>query len=312
MDYSRHELVEEIGKTGQKKIMNCSAAVVGLGGIGCASANLLVRAGVKKLVLIDRDIVDESNLQRQLLFENSDIGKPKALAASDSLSRINGKTKLFAEACDLDRNNVNLLNQDIVLDCTDNLETRFLINEYCKNKRIPWVYSAAIRNECFVLAVLPSGPCLRCLFDDFAPGETCETMGVTGWSVVLAASLQVNEAVKILLGRPYISEMMRFDLWKNKFESFSLRKNSSCPVCKGTYDYLSGKKGSNPVRLCGSGTYQIKGNPLNLIKLKKNSEVKDFKVCIGIGDVTVFSDGRALIKASSETEARSKYSRLIG
>ncbi len=313
MDYSRQELIWEIGKSGQKKIMESSVAIVGVGGIGCASASLLVRSGVRKLVLIDRDVIDESNLQRQILFANSDIGKPKSIVAKEALERIGSNTKLVAEVADLDMHNVHLLDQDVVLDCTDNLETRFLINEFCRKNRIPFVYSAAIKNEASVFPVVPSGPCLRCLFGDSSvSNDTCELSGVTAPSVVFSASLQVSEAIKVLLGKVKVPVMARVDLWNNIYETFSVKKNPSCPVCRGIYDYLSGKKGNRLFKVCGREMFQFRGIKPKMDLLKKRKGIKDFGSCLCMGDVTVFDDGRALVKARSLSEARSKYSKIMG
>ena len=297
-----------------------TAAIVGVGAIGCVTSELMTRAGVGKLIIIDRDIVEESNLQRQTLFTSADIGKAKAAAAKEALEKINPETRIEAHIDDLDRNNVRILKADIVLDCTDNMETRFLINDYCSSNRIPWVYSAAIRTTGSVMAFTPmeGKPCFRCIFKDAAQLETCDIMGVSNTITAATAAIQVSEGIKVLLGKEAEKKMIRLDIWKNELEKLSAKKKSNCPACSGNYEYLEGKKGSKIVKLCGTNSYQIKGKKIDLRLLKQGLEksagthVKDFGNCINIGDATIFSDGRALVKAADEKQARAKYSRLVG
>ncbi len=288
-----------------------SIAIVGLGAIGCHSAQLIARARVKKLVLIDRDIVESSNLERQPLYSAKDIGRPKAEAASAKLKEQFPETEIIFHVADLDSSNPHLLDSEMVLDCTDNLETRFLINEICLKEGIPWIHSAAISDVCTVMPFPKGAACFRCIFQGIGSNETCDTAGVNPLAPVAAAALQVSEAMQ------FGSQLMhRLDFAKGTSESFSLKKNPACPACNGNYEYLSGKFSTRSIRLCGTGSFQIRGRQLDLAEVRERlariSEVRDFGSCISMEGLTLFSDGRALIKADSEAQARSKYARMIG
>lgn len=323
MDYSRQELLGHIGKEGQEKLSSSSVAIVGIGAIGCMASELLARSGIGSLIIIDRDIVDGSNLQRQTLFTSADIGKAKAAQAKAELERINPEVSITAHVADLDCKNISMAKADLVLDCTDNLEARFLINEYCRKNRIPWIHSAAVKTSGTIIAFQQSisSPCFRCIFSESSQSETCDTVGVSNSITAAIAAIQVSEAVKLLLGMPVEGKMMRLDLLGNGFAKVSLKKRSSCPVCIGVYDYLGGKKGSKAVKLCGTCSYQVKGKKVDLQLLKQSleksadaadSDVKDFGYCLSFGGITIFSDGRALVKAVDEKQARAKYARIIG
>ncbi|MBI2574878.1 ThiF family adenylyltransferase [Candidatus Woesearchaeota archaeon] len=324
MDYSRQMLLGHVGKEGQEKLSKSSVAIVGVGAIGCMASELLARSGIGKLVLIDRDVVDESNIQRQTLFTEADIGKAKAAQAKAALEKINPEVSVTAHVADLDYENAGVLNSNLVLDCTDNMEARFLINEYCVKNRIPWIHSAAIRTSGTVIAFPQeaSMPCFRCIFSGQGQSETCDTAGVSNSITAAIAAIQVSEAIKLLLGMQVEQKMVRLDLMSNELLKLSMKKSSSCPVCIGVYDYLSGKKGSTAVKLCGTGSYQIKGKRIDLQLLKQAMEksageigamdVKDFGCCLSFGSITIFSDGRALVKAEDEAGARAKYARVVG
>lgn len=323
MDYSRQVLLRHVGEKGQEKLCKSSVAVVGIGAIGCLASELLARSGIGSLTIIDRDIVDESNLQRQTLFTAEDIGRAKAAQAKAALERISPEIRVTAHVADLDCTNTEMIKSDLVLDCTDNMEARFLINEYCVKNKSPWIHSAAVRNSGTVIAFTPDNslPCFRCVFSESSQSETCDTVGVSNSITVAIAAIQVSEAIKIILGIPVEGKMIRLDLLGNEFAKVSLKKSGSCPVCNGIYDYLGGKKGSKVTKLCGTGSYQIKGRRIDLQLLKQSleksadaadSDVKDFGYCLSFGGITVFSDGRALVKADGEAAARAKYARLVG
>ncbi|MBC8500655.1 MAG: HesA/MoeB/ThiF family protein [Nanoarchaeota archaeon] len=297
MRYSRQEII--IGNSGQETLEKKTVAVVGVGAIGTVSSELLARAGIN-LIVIDRDVVELNNLQRQLLYNEEDIGKPKALVAEKKLKKINSKIKIRSYCKDLSFENINILkNADLILDCTDNFETRFLINDYCLKNKKPWIYAAGIRKNGTMMNFFPNNVCFRCIFKDARGLETCETAGVFGATTTVVGSLQTINAIKILLGKPVSREMVRIDVCENRFEKIKVKQRKNCAACNGVYEYLDGKKGSKAVKLCGRNTYQIKG-----------AGQKDFRV---INDrVSVFKDGRALIKAKSEKEARSLYSKYVG
>lgn len=325
MRYTRQEIFKGIGKKGQNKLRNSTAAIVGLGALGSVSAELLTRAGIGKLILIDRDAVELTNLQRQVLFDESDLGRPKALAAKEHLSRINSevKTDFFIE--DLNFGNIGkILNEGIgvILDCTDNMETRFLINDFSVKSKIPFIYSSAVGGRGCVFNVIPDKTaCLRCFIKEAAQLDTCETAGILNTITNLISSVQADEAIKILLKKDFERNLLFFNIWKNELMKIKLNKNKSCVCCaENNFEYLGGKKSSKAVKLCGDNIFQIKtksmgGKQFSTLKnrLRKIGRVADFGYCINFDSkMTIFSDGRALIKAKDEKEAKSLYSRLVG
>ena len=341
MRYIRQQIFREIGKKGQAKLRKSTIAIVGLGALGSVSSQLLARAGIGKLVLIDRDIVELSNLQRQSLFDEKDFGKPKAFAAKEHLSIINSDVKINFFIDDLNYENIetyfNKKNKiDLILDCTDNLETRFLINDFCIKNNVPFIYSSAVGSKGYVFNVLTgkNTPCLRCFLKEAVQLDTCETVGVLNAITNLISSIQANEAIKMLLGKKLnASELVRtrsqlpekdllfFDVWKNELSKIKVNKDKNCVCCaKNNFEYLNGKKASRIIKLCGESIYQIKTNAIdknqfnNLKnKLKKIGKVIDFDYCINFENkITIFQDGRALIKAKDEKEAKSLYSRFVG
>ncbi len=290
--------------------------IVGAGAVGTAVAGILAGVGASSITLIDRDFVERGNLRRQLLFTKSDVGKPKATAAKERLKRISVKTKVSAVIADLDFRNAALLSKSgIVLDCTDNFETRFLINDYCRKNGIPWIYTAVIRDTGTVYCVTPGRACFRCIFTSHSGLETCDTAGVNSAAVAAAASLQASEAVKILTEKDFEKCMVRIKVDPLQLLKLKVKKNRDCPCCSGKYEYLGGKKGSKVVKLCGTGVYHVAGKPVNLkllVKRMKGRGVKDFGYCLHSGGITLFRDGRAIVKASSPERAKSAYSRMVG
>ena len=294
---------------------NRKVVVVGVGAIGTNTAKLLAKAGIGSITLIDRDFVELKNLQRQRLFTKKDVGMPKAAVAKKKLKKINSKTKMKAVVADLDYKNADLLASDLVLDCTDNFETRFLINDYCRKHRIPWIYAAVIRGIGTVYSIMPEGACFSCIFSNHASFETCDTAGVLNAVVAATASIQASEAVKILLNKDYERDMVRIIAQQPRLLKLKVKKNKNCSCCKGNYDYLTGKKGSKTIKLCGTNSYHIKGKPVNLrllLKKIKNRKIKNFGYCIHLNNITLFRDGRAIVKAASKEKAKSAYSRLVG
>lgn len=319
--YNRQELLSFIGKGGQLQLLKSSVAVVGMGALGTVAAGILARAGVGKLVIVDRDVVELTDLQRQLLYDEADIGKPKALAATEKLKRINSEIKIEAAAADIDYKNIAKLVgvPNVVLDCTDNLETRFLINEYCLKNKIAWIHAAAIRETAQMMAFdfrKSSGqPCFACVFGNSAAEGTCDTVGVLSTATITVAAMQATAAIKILLGFAAGAELLRLNVWTNELAKITIKKNPDCSSNK--YEYLSGKKKTAAVAMCGRNSYQIKGKITNLPKLKQRlqrmgEKVVDLGECVSFRNITLFADGRALVKADSAEKAKSAYSRLIG
>ncbi len=312
MRYSRQELYTNIGKQGQEQLRKSHVVIVGVGALGSVVADLLCRAGVGKLTLIDRDYVEKHNLQRQSLYTEADIGQAKAVAALDHLKRINSTVKLLSHVTDLYYENVALLQGDVVVDGTDNMETRFLINEYCNKNKIPWVYGSAIRDEGYVKAFVPGQPCFRCLFGPVSGLETCDTSGVMNSITHLIASLQVSLALRLLLGKQPAPDLFHVNAWVPSFEQLTVKKSSSCIVCKGTYECLSGKHQTPLIKFCGSSHYQIRGKPVSLTLLAKRLKgSSNFGTCLRFGSLTIFPDGRVLIRAAGEDEARRLYREYI-
>lgn len=310
--YARQVVLEEVGIEGQKRLAEKSVAIVGLGALGSASAELLLRAGVRKLLLIDRDIVEESNLPRQFLYAEEDLGKSKAQAAKQRLVKINSRCQLRAEAVHFGKNHLALLKDiGLVLDCTDNLATRFLINDYCKKEKKTWIYAAAIKTAGYVLPVFPDGPCLRCFLSEKASPETCASAGVLNTIIAGVASLQATTAIKILLGAERSWNLIHLDVWKPTIQNIALKQKADCPACHGTYPALGAEENLTAVPFCGSQKYQIVGKKkdLNLLQSRweKLGPVFREESAVHFGAITVFADGRALVRAPSAAAAQALY-----
>ncbi|MBU0470240.1 MAG: ThiF family adenylyltransferase [Nanoarchaeota archaeon] len=313
--YSRQALLTEIGTTGQKILQQKTVALVGIGALGTVSAELLARAGLGKLLLIDRDVVELSNLQRQSLFTERDLEKGKAETAKEKLKKINSEIEVEANSVHLNYETISLLEKaDLILDCTDNLVTRFLINDYCKKNSKSWVYSAAIGTSGYVMPILPGGPCLRCFLEE-ANLDTCDTVGVLNTITVSIAALQVTLALKILLGKETEPILHHYDIWNHEYKKLIIKTKKDCPACNKKFTYLNEPE-NKILRFCASGKYQIQGPKPDLKKIKSNwqqlGEVIDDGVTLQFKSVMLFKDGRALIKAGSEEEARIIYSKYIG
>lgn len=337
--YSRQVLFSPIGAEGQQKLLASKVAIVGMGALGTVLANHMVRAGVGYVRLIDRDFVEASNLQRQMLYDESDaLGfKPKAAAAADRLRAVNSDVELDPRIVDLNHTNaVELLaDMDLVLDGTDNFAVRFLINDVCVKNGLPWVYGGAVSSRGVAMVVLPQDtPCLRCIFGQ-APeqgsAETCDTAGVIGPIIHVVASYQAAEALKLLVGaRDKINRsMLHFDLWHNHMGSVDVSggRRLDCPCCGlGRYDYLSAElEGETIQALCGRQSVQIQPlQPLQLsleqweLTLSKLGRVERNPFLLKFypgGEITLvlFPDGRALIQGTDDPSiAKTIYSRYIG
>lgn len=333
--YSRQIRYRNIGEDGQNKLLSSKVTIVGMGALGCVSANELVRAGVGYVRLIDRDLVEFSNLQRQVLYteENARKSDPKVFAAAEFLKSVNSEITIEPVFGDLNSSNAEELlgGCDLIVDATDNLEVRYLINEYCVENEVPWVYGGAVSSEGMTASFLPGGPCLSCFTgSEGAAGQgsgiTCSTAGVLNSLTAVVASLQVTEAIKILTGSDAVRRGMLFiELWENECLELPLDKNPDCPVCAGhQYKYLGKASGTQAVSVCGRNAYQIipgnVGKPdFDALKEKLSQ----------LGEVTVrpfflefispeasfklFKDGRAIINnADTEGKAKSVYAEYIG
>lgn len=332
--YSRQMLFTPIGPAGQARISRSSAVIVGCGAIGAAAAGLLARAGVGRLRVIDRDFVEPSNLQRQILFDEADArdALPKAVAAERKLRALN--SAIAVEGCVADltpRNAAELLSGfDLILDGTDNFETRFLMNDVAVQSGRPWIYAAAVASYGVTLAVRPGhSPCLACLADG-TPGaameETCDTVGVLGPAVNLIASLECAEALKILSGREDAlhGRLMSCDVWTGRLQSVRVARNPDCPVCsRREFAHLQGAAQPH-VTMCGRDSVQIheRRRSLDLAALRARLlpavaglQQNDFLLRFRVPpyEMTVFADGRAILKGTQDPAvARSLYARYIG
>jgi adenylyltransferase/sulfurtransferase len=333
--YSRQMLFAGIGPEGQERLLASRAVIIGCGAIGAAAASLLVRAGVGQLRIIDRDFVEPSNLQRQTLFDESDAQKalPKAVAAEQKLRSINSSVAVEGIVADLRPGNVRgLLGPfDLLLDGTDNFETRFLINDFAVNSARPWIYAAAVASYGLTMTILPGQtPCLACLLESSgaAPGleETCDTIGVLGPIVNLIASLEVAEALKLLSGHPeaLTSRLISCDVWSGRLQSVRVARNPECRACaKQDFTFLNGEAQPH-ITLCGRDSVQIHetGRAMDLpaLKLRLTSVVDDvrqndflLRFRVAPYEMTVFADGRAILKGTKDPAvARALYARYIG
>ena len=337
--YSRQTLFAGIGMAGQKRLLDSHVAIAGVGATGAALASLLARAGVGKLTLIDRDYVEPSNLQRQVLFDESDAEAclPKAEAARRHLQAVNSGIELKAHVADLAPNNVEALlgPADLVLDGTDNFETRYLLNDFCVREGKSWIYTAAVGSYAATMNILSSRlekasptACLACLFPQPPEGdvETCETAGILGTAVNLAASLSATEAMKFLTGQT--TQMRRtllsFDLWTGERGEVAAGKpRPGCETCEGrVFRALSGE-GRAHITLCGRNSVQIheRERQLDLKALEKRliplGEVRSNGLLLRFRrppyTLTIFPDGRALVQGTTDTGiARSLYARFVG
>jgi len=333
--YSRQILFAGIGEQGQERLLASSAVLVGCGAIGAAAASLLVRAGVGRIRIVDRDFVEPSNLQRQMLFDEADArdALPKAVAAERKLRCVNSSVAVEGVVADINPHNAEELfaGFDLILDGTDNFETRFLVNDFAVKSGKPWIYAAAVASYGLTMAIRPGvTACLACLLstrrDAQGLEETCDTVGVLGPIVNLIASLEVAEAVKLLAGREAAlhGRLISCDVWSGRFQSVSVPRNSQCTVCvRREFAYLEGEAQPH-VTMCGRDSVQIheRGRALDLGLLKnrlaptvddvrQNEFLLRFRVAPY--EMTVFADGRAILKGTRDPAiARSLYARYIG
>ncbi len=331
--YSRQVLFPGIGAPGQERVGASHAVIAGCGALGCTQAMLLARGGVGRLTLIDRDYVERSNLQRQILFDESDAAAalPKARAAERRLAAINSQIEIRAMVEDLDARNVEELldGADLILDATDNFETRYLINDWCVQNSRPWIYGAAVGSYGIAMPVVPDrGACFRCIYPATPSGDqpTCETAGVLNPVTTMIGAWQAAAALKLLSGHADELELRiaTMDVWSGWLRSIAQPpRDAACPCCGAReFEYLERNRRA-PVSLCGRNAVQIhdRGRPLDLAqlgaKLKKLGEVRanDFALRFHVDgyEMTVFPDGRAIIKGTTDVAvARSLYSRYIG
>jgi molybdopterin/thiamine biosynthesis adenylyltransferase len=339
--YSRQILFAPIGEKGQERLRRSSVTVIGCGALGSALAGLLVRAGVGRLRIVDRDFVEPSNLQRQTLFEEADAREllPKAVAAERHLRCINSDAEVQGVVGDLTPENAEELlgGAAVLLDGTDNFETRFLINDYAVKESVPWVYAAVVSSHGLTMPIHPGeSACLACLAEDgdstadrpaaLAHEPTCDTVGVLGTAAAVIASLEATFAIKILLGQSEARDarLMAFDVWTGRFQSLQIPRREDCRACgQRLFSYLEGEAQPR-LTMCGRNSVQIheRRRQLDLAALGRSlaasgSQVRqnDFLLRLQVPpyEVTVFADGRAIIKGTRDPSvARSIYARYVG
>jgi molybdopterin-synthase adenylyltransferase len=334
--YSRQILFPEIGTAGQERLLASRVLIVGCGALGASHAEMLARAGVCKLRIVDRDFVEFTNLQRQTLFKESDAAErlPKAIAAKKRIAEINSETEVEAIIADVNNSNVESLLDgcDLVLDGTDNFQVRYLLNDACVKHGKTWIYGAAVSSYGTTMTIIPGEtPCLRCIFDempDAGSSPTCDTAGVIMPIIATVSATQVSEALKILVGdaASLHSSLMQFDVWANDRQRIKLGEpNPDCKTCgRRIFEFLDAESQEFSAVLCGRNAVQIAPPqktgldlPALAEKLRNIGEVKQNEYLVrftpGENEVTVFSDGRAIVKGTDDiSAARSLYAKYIG
>ena len=330
--YSRQIRFARFGTEGQQRLSAATAAIVGCGALGTVQASLLARAGTGTIHLIDRDYVEVSNLQRQLLYTETDAREsmPKAEAARRHLLEANSGVQIEAHVSDLNPENIEELlgSADVILDATDNFETRYLINDFSVRAGVPWIYGAAVGSYGIAMPVLPGdSACLRCVYPEPPSGAqpTCETAGVLGPVTSLIGSLQTMEALKILAGKPEAVRRRIFtaDLWSGPIRETAMPPREADCTCCGRREFISLNGRRAPVSMCGRNAVQIHElrRPLDLKGLAAQLDglgsvrTNEFalRFTVGAYEMTVFPDGRAIIKGTTDVGvARGLYAKYIG
>jgi len=330
--YSRQVLFKEIGAEGQAKLLRSRVVIIGCGATGSVLASLLARSGVGTLRIVDRDYVEPSNLQRQSLFDENDAREslPKAIAAARQIARFNSEIVVEPVVADLTPVNVDSLlgGYELILDGTDNFETRYLINDYALKNSVAWIYSAAVGSYGVTLNILPGETaCLACIFPESPRGtvETCETAGILNSAVSLVGSIAASEALKFLVGArtKMRRTLLSWDVWNNeRAELAAGRPRAGCCACLRDFVHLAGE-GRPHITLCGRNSVQIheQERPVDFAELSSRLQplgiVRHNEFVLKFWrepyELTLFPDGRAIIKGTTDTAvARSLYARYVG
>jgi molybdopterin-synthase adenylyltransferase len=332
--YARQSILGVIGSAGQEALAQGTVLVVGCGALGSTQAELMARAGIGRLILVDRDVLELHNLQRQLLFDEQDVHDrlPKAVAAARRLRSINSEIAIEEIVADVTADNIAELAgpADIIIDGTDNFETRYLLNDAAVREGKPYVYGGVLGTEGAVMAIRPDrGPCLRCIFPEPPDARnlpTCETQGVLNTAVVWVAALQVTETLKLLLHTAAGDfKLHALDVWSGTSRAFEAKRDENCVCCgQRNFEFLSGERGSSSTIFCGRNAVQVTPEQRTAPDFKQLSErlspsgtvtvnglVLEFTV--GEQRMIVFPDGRVLVIGTTDTaEARSLVAKYIG
>jgi adenylyltransferase/sulfurtransferase len=334
--YSRQILFSDIGKAGQQKLLDARVLIVGCGALGASHCEMLSRAGVGKLRIVDRDFVEFTNLQRQTLFRESDAAErlPKAVAAQARIAEINSEIEVEGVVTDVNNSSIESLLDgcDLVIDGTDNFQVRYLLNDACVKNGKTWIYGAAVSSYGTTMTVVPGKtPCLRCIFEempDAGSSPTCDTAGVIMPIIASISAVQVTEAIKLIVGKvdDLHGSLMQIDIWANDWRKIKLGKPlPDCPACgKRNFEFLDAEPQEFAAVLCGRDAVQIAPPASVILDLEdlsnKLASIGDVKVneyllrfSIDGKEITVFPDGRAIIKGVDDiSEGRSIYARFIG
>ena len=333
--YDRQRRLDVFGADGQRRLAEGRALIVGCGALGSSLASLLARAGVGHLRIVDRDLLETSNLHRQVLYGEQDVadGTPKAVAAARRLHAINSEVSIDEQVADVDARNIGSLIEgvDLVLDGTDNFETRYLINDACVERGLPWVYGGVVGTIGMTLTVIPGeGPCLRCVFPEPPPPgslPTCDTVGVLNTAPALVAALQATEAIKLWIDPGAVDRKLRHvDLWDGSIRALTIERSPDCPACVDhRYDFLAERASSWTTTLCGRNAVQITppadAPAADLQRLRSRLEavgsVRDNGLLIqaDVDDhsLLLFPDGRVIVEGTTDPAlARSLVARYVG
>ncbi len=334
--YSRQILFREIGAEGQQRLLDSCVLLVGCGALGASHAEMLARAGVGRLRIVDRDFVEYTNLQRQTLFSEDDAAErtPKAIAAKRRIAAINSDIEVEAVIADVNHSNIESLiaGCDLVIDGTDNFQVRYLVNDACVKLGVAWIYGAAVSSYGTTMTIIPGRtPCLRCIFDempDAGSAPTCDTAGVIMPIIATVSAVQVTEALKLLIGdtSSLHGSLMQFDLWANDRQRIKLSEpDPDCRACgMRKFDFLDTETPEFSAVLCGRNAVQIAPPQAVTLDLEQLAGRLQFVAAVnqneyllrftsGELEMTVFRDGRAIVKGTDDVAAaRSMYARFVG
>ncbi len=326
--YARHLVLPEMGEENQSKLADSSVAIFGLGALGSTMTDALARTGVGRLKIVDRDFVELSNLNHQILYGESDLGVPKAEAAEERVKEINSDVEVESKVLDINPGNIGSIldDVDLVLDGSDNMELRYLMNDACVKEGVPWIYTAVLGTYGMTLNIIPDRtPCLRCLMPEKPSAgrlETCESAGVLFSLPRTMANIASTEAVKFLVGAEIRRDLLTVELWDFHIERTEIERREECRSCrKKEFEFLQ-IEGDMTTELCGRNAVQVTPSEdidLDLDKFEKrfeNSERKGrnlLKISLEDHNLNVFKDGRVIIEGTEDSKkARSLYSRYIG
>jgi adenylyltransferase/sulfurtransferase len=323
-------VLDKIGHRGQEILLKSRVVIVGCGALGTTIANNLSRAGIGTLLIVDRDVVELNNLQRQVLFDEEDVGTPKVIAAARKLEKINSEIEIKYLIKDVNNTNIEDIMDGfhLVLDATDNVPTRMLVNDACVKNGIPWIYAGVIQANGMVMNILPDGPCFRCLLPELPPAgsvPTCETAGILNTIPNIIASIESTEALKILLKKDIERRLIVYDVWEHTFDTIKVRKYEKCECCAAQdFKFLNMEKREIITGLCDNGVLIIPPEDMgldlgkiagDLEKAVNNVMSSEFLIKFEAEEktITLFRDGRAIIKGTGDKgAAKSLYSRYLG